>query len=52
LATGLFFLGGVQMLLLGILGEYIGRIYRQTQDRPLYLISELIAHPTRAASHA
>jgi len=42
LATGLFFLGGVQMLLLGILGEYIGRIYRQSQSRPLYLVSEVI----------
>lgn len=38
LATGLFFLGGVQMLLLGVLGEYIGRIYRESQARPLYII--------------
>jgi dolichol-phosphate mannosyltransferase len=43
LATGVFFLGGVQMLLLGVLGEYIGRIYRQTQARPLYLVRERIA---------
>jgi dolichol-phosphate mannosyltransferase len=42
LACGLFFLGGVQMMLLGILGEYIGRIYRQTQSRPLYLVAEKI----------
>jgi len=42
MASGLFFLGGVQMLLLGILGEYIGRIYRQTQGRPLYLVSQKI----------
>lgn len=39
---GLFFLGGVQMLCLGILGEYVGRIYRQTQNRPLYLVAEEI----------
>ena len=38
LASGLFFLGGVQMLLLGVLGEYIGRIYRESQARPLYII--------------
>ena len=40
--AGLFFLGGVQMLLLGILGEYIGRIYRQIQGRPLYVVKEII----------
>lgn len=40
LASGLFFLGGVQIFFLGIMGEYIGRIYRQVQQRPLYLIKE------------
>jgi dolichol-phosphate mannosyltransferase len=40
--SGLFFLGGVQMLLLGIIGEYLGRVYRQTQGRPLYVVSEKI----------
>ena len=45
---GLFFLGGVQLLCTGILGEYVGRIYRQAQHRPLYLIAEEIAVPARA----
>jgi dolichol-phosphate mannosyltransferase len=45
---GLFFLGGIQLLCTGILGEYVGRIYRQAQHRPLYLIAEEIAAPTRA----
>ena len=40
LAAGMFFLGGVQMLLLGILGEYTGRIYTQVQQRPLYVVKE------------
>ncbi len=40
--TALFFLGGVQMLMLGILGEYIGRIYRQSQSRPLYIVRDVI----------
>jgi glycosyltransferase involved in cell wall biosynthesis len=34
------FLGGLQMLFLGIVGEYIGRIFTETKNRPLYLIEE------------
>jgi polyisoprenyl-phosphate glycosyltransferase len=45
---GVFFLGGVQLLSVGILGEYVGRIYRQGQDRPLYLVAEEIS--TNAAT--
>ncbi len=37
--SALFFLGGVQLMCTGILGEYIGRIYRQGQNRPLYLVA-------------
>lgn len=40
LATGMFFLGGIQLSMLGLLGEYIGRIYRESQRRPLYIIAE------------
>jgi dolichol-phosphate mannosyltransferase len=42
LAAGLFFLGGVQMLVVGILGEYLGRVYHQTRARPLYFLAETI----------
>lgn len=36
LAAGMFLLGGIQMLMLGVLGQYIGRIYEEVQGRPLY----------------
>jgi len=39
LAAGMFLLGGIQMLMLGVLGQYIGRIYEEVQARPLYAFS-------------
>jgi len=42
LFVGIMFLGGIQLLTIGIIGEYIGRIYQEIQHRPHYLIKEKI----------
>ncbi len=38
----ILFIGGIQMLFLGVLGEYVGRIYAESQNRPLYVIKETL----------
>jgi dolichol-phosphate mannosyltransferase len=40
LTGGVFLLGGAQLFVIGMVGEYVGRIYTQIQKRPLYIIVE------------
>ena len=41
------FLGGVQLVGLGILGRYVARVHEQTLQRPLYLVSRVVGSPLR-----
>jgi polyisoprenyl-phosphate glycosyltransferase len=51
LLTAVLFLGGVQLIGIGVLGQYIGNTYKETKKRPIYLVRDLHRARTGNAPH-
>jgi polyisoprenyl-phosphate glycosyltransferase len=50
LMTVVLFLGGVQLMFLGVIGEYIGRVFNETKQRPLYLVERYVPSTVKVST--
>lgn len=51
LMVAVLFLGGIQLISMGIVGEYLGRVYEESKQRPLYFIRDFYGFETRKAAN-
>lgn len=52
LGVGMFLLSGLQLIMMGVIGSYLGRVYVETQDRPLYSVAVQARGPRGAPAAA
>ena len=49
IVCSLWILGGIQMISIGLIGEYVGKIYAETKRRPRFFIEKVVENPTEGA---